>query len=255
MLKNLTGPLFAVLMLVSAVAVGQTELFKQTDLSQWDFHVDAKDVAVTDVFSFNADGVLVCKGKPFGYLATKEAYGNFVLTVEYRWPQDSEPTNSGIFLRIANQPENTFLPRCMEVQLQHKNAGDLWGFHGMTVPAPKGMESRFSARDGGEKLGQMSGGKKLQDAELPPGQWNKLNVFCSGGMIVVTLNDKLVNWVTAAPRRPGKIGFQSEGGPVEFRAATLEVIEMPERQVGREGGRSGQENRPRTNRGRSFPNE
>ncbi len=240
MLKNLTGPLFSALMLTAAVAMGQTELFKQTDLSQWDFHVDAENVAVGDVFSFNADGVLLCKGKPFGYLATQEAYGNFALSVEYRWPE--EPANSGLFLRMGELPENTFMARCMEVQLQHKSAGDLWGFHGLNVPAPKGQEERFSSRDAGEKLGQMSGGKRLQDAELPPGQWNKLNVFCSGGMIVITLNDKLVNWVTNVPRRPGKIGFQSEGGPIEFRNAVLNVMETPERQAGR-GGRQ-----PRANR-------
>jgi hypothetical protein len=43
-------------------------------------------------------------------------------------------------------------------------------------------------------------------------------------LIVVVVNGKIVNWVTDAEQTPGKIGFQSEGGPIEFRNAILTLL-------------------------------
>ena len=216
---------FCLSMLFSTVVFGQVKMFEQKNLVDWAFHVDKEGVKVEDVFSFTADGVLACKGEPFGWLGTKENHKNFKLAVEYRWPEGVKPTNSGIFLRLNHQKKDTFLPRTVEVQLAHGNAGDLWGFHGMKLPAPPACEAaRISGRDGGEKLGVMMGVKKTVAAEKEPGQWNVMEILCSEGLIVVVLNGKIVNWVTDAEQTPGKIGFQSEGGPVEFRNAILTAL-------------------------------
>jgi hypothetical protein len=167
----------------------------------------------------------MCQGQPFGWLGTKEMYKNFKLSVDYRWTPEAKPTNSGIFLRLNKQSKNTFLPRCIEVQLAHKNAGDLYGFHGMQLPAPEGIDqNRVSAKDGGERLGAVNGLKKIADREKESGKWNKLDILCSNGLIVVVVNGTIVNWVTNAEQTSGKIGFQSEGGPVEFRNAILTVL-------------------------------
>lgn len=204
-------------------ATAQVDLFEKQVLSEWDFHADKEGIAVADVFSFTDKGILQCKGEPFGYLATKELYKNFKLSVDYRWPKGVTPTNSGIFLRLTEQPAKTFLPKCFEVQLAHKSAGDLWGFHGqMLPPPPPGTpETRFVNKDGGELFGRQTGVKKVLDAEKEPGLWNKVDILCSEGLLVVVLNGKIVNWATTADVAPGKIGFQSEGGPIEFRNAVL----------------------------------
>lgn len=226
MAKRYAVPLFCWIVMTSVTASAQVDLFENKNLANWHFYVDREGVAVGDVFSFNADGNLVCKGTPFGYLATKESYKNFKLSLEYRWPQGVKPTNSGIFLRIGEQPPKTFLPKTIEVQLAHKSAGDLWGFHGMNLPAPPGSpEARFVDQDGGAVFGKQRGVKRiLLDTENEPGNWNALDILCAEGLIVVVLNGKIVNWVVAAETAPGKIGFQSEGGPVEFRAAVLNVL-------------------------------
>ena len=204
---------------VAATAFGQTALFEKKNLAEWDFYVDKDNVKVDDVFSFADNGVLACKGQPFGYLATKESYKNFVFVVEWRWPEGEKPTNSGVFLKIGEQPKGTFLPQTVEVQLQHKSAGDLWGFHGRRI----GTGDRFTERES-EKAGKMNGVKKILDQEKEPGQWNRVEILCNDGLIVVVVNSKIVNWTTGAEPIEGRIGLQSEGGPIEFRNAVLTTL-------------------------------
>ncbi|MDR0392125.1 MAG: DUF1080 domain-containing protein [Planctomycetaceae bacterium] len=207
------------------VVSNQVNLFDKTNLTEWDFHTDQKDVTVEQIYSFADNKTLICKGQPFGWLGTKETYKNFKLSVEYRWTPEAKPTNSGVFLRLNKQSKNTFLPRCIEVQLAHKNAGDLYGFHDMALPAPEGTDkTRIITRDGGERSGAINGLRKIADHEKESGTWNKLDILCNNGLIVVVVNGIIVNWVTNAEQTSGKIGFQSEGGPVEFRNAILTVL-------------------------------
>ena len=208
-------------MFVAAVTFGQTPLFKSKNLADWGFYVDKDGVKVEDVFSFSENGILVCKGQPFGYLCTKEPYKNFKLSLQWRWPEGEKPTNSGVFLKITEQPKDSFLPKTVEVQLAHKSAGDLWGFHGRRLT---GSPDRFVERDGNEKTGKTNGVKKILDQEKEPGQWNAMDILCDGGLIVVVVNGKIVNWTTGAEPIEGRIGLQSEGGPIEFRFATLTVL-------------------------------
>lgn len=228
MFKKMILPLSAFLCcmgLFVSGATAQVAMFEKKNLAEWDFHCDKEGVAAADVFSFTEEGTLQCKGKPFGYLATRESYKNFKISLDYRWPEGVEPTNSGIFLRLTDQPAKTFLPKCFEVQLAHKSAGDLWGFHGRKLPPPPGSpEPRFVDKEGGELVGRQNGVKRILGTENEPGKWNSLDVLCTEGLLVVVLNGKIVNWATDAEVVPGKIGFQSEGGPIEFRNAVLTVL-------------------------------
>jgi hypothetical protein len=207
--------------LFAVSAFGQTALFEKKNLADWDFYAVQAEVKVEDVFSFTDDGRLLCTGQPFGYLATKETYKNFKFAIEWRWTEGKEPTNSGIFLKIGEQPKDTFLPQTVEVQLQHQNAGDLWGFHGRELAGPA---DRFVARDGNATTGKTKGVRKLLGAEKEPGQWNAMEILCADGLIVVVINGKIVNWATGAETIAGRIGLQSEGGPVEFRNALLTTL-------------------------------
>ena len=208
-------------MLVAAVpAFSQIVLFDKKNLAEWDFYVDKEGVKVEDVFQFASDGSLACKGQPFGYLATKESYKNFKLSVEWCWPQGTAPTNSGIFLKITEQPRDAFLPKSVEVQLQHKNAGDIWAFYGRTITD---SSNRFASADN-PAIGKFMGVHKTLDAEKEPGQWNTMEILCVDRLIVVVVNGKIVNWTTGAEAIEGRVGFQSEGGAVGFRNAVLTAL-------------------------------
>ena len=208
--------------LMTVSAVGQTVLFEKKNLTEWDFYVDKDGVKAEEVFSFTDDGRLLCTGQPFGYLATKESYKNFKFAVEWCWPAGKEPTNSGIFLKITDQPKGAFLPKAVEVQLHHKDAGDIWAFHKRIAAVDS--SPRYSASENAT-LGKINGVTKLLDAEKVPGQWNSMEILCVDSLIVVVVNGKIVNWTSTAEVIAGRIGFQSEGGPIEFRNAVL--TELP----------------------------
>jgi len=197
---------------------GQTVLFEKKNLAEWDFHSIGEGVKVEDVFSFADDGRLLCKGQPFGYLATKESYKNFKFALEWRWTPSVEPTNSGIFVKITDIiPAPAFLPKSIEVQLQHRNAGDLWAFYGRTI-AESSPRLRNAEND---RIGKFMGTQKMLMAEEEPGQWNAMEILCFDSLLVVTINGKIVNWTTGAEAVEGRVGFQSEGGPIEFRNAVI----------------------------------
>ena len=193
---------------------GSIDLFASKNLADWDFFL-LDGVKKEDVFSFTDEGILKCSGKPFGYLSTKEKYRDFKLTVQWRWPEGVEPTNSGVFLRM-NGDSKGFLPRGVEAQLAHGSAGDLWAFHGMGLEGFDKARYTHNTNTGGA-TGETRGTKKLVDAERPAGSWNTYDILCQGGSMVVSVNGTIVNWTKDVEDIAGAVGLQSEGGPIEFR--------------------------------------
>ncbi len=191
---------------------GAVELFNGRDLEGWTAFSVKDGTRKEDVWSVQ-DGVIVCKGEPMGWLATTRAFTNACLALEYRWAPGKAPGNSGVFVRLNGAPKA--LPRCVEVQLKHGNAGDLFGFHGMPVSCSD--TNRAIVKKGGELTGDLAGAKRLVGAENPPGEWNRLEIEFEDDEIEVELNGKDVNEVKCAERAPGPIALQSEGGEVQFR--------------------------------------
>ena len=130
-----------------ASAQKTTKLFNGKDLSGWNFVVDKNSVPAEQVYSVK-DGVINITGQPFGYMYTKEKYGDYKLHVEYRWPNGKEKANSGIFLLIE-EPKNPF-PNGIECNLMLDNAGDFVLLGGSDLntrisqanPAPLSRKSR-----------------------------------------------------------------------------------------------------------------
>jgi len=214
------------MLVATTSAFGQINLLESKNLADWDFHYfdirdnPLTDVKVGDVFSFANDGRLLCTGQPYGYLATKESYKNFKLALEWRWPVGTQPTNSGVFVKITDMPKDSFLPKSIEVQLRHRDAGDLWAFHGRMIIEPAERLRRVE----NARIGKFVGVQKSLMAENEPGQWNSMEILCTGGLIVVTVNGKIVNWTTGAEPIEGRIGLQSEGDRIEFRNVILTVL-------------------------------
>jgi hypothetical protein len=189
-------------------------LFNGTDLAGWTYYLVEPDKKMADVWSVR-DGLLICQGKPMGYLATQEAYTNFHLIVEWRWAPGKKPSNSGVLLRITGEPKA--LPRCAEAQLQSGKAGDIYGFHGFQV---KGDEARSRTGDG-DMTGKLSGVSKIKGNENEPGQWNKYEITLIGGNLTLMINGEKVNEATGLDIVAGNIGLQSEGGEIHFRTVKL----------------------------------
>jgi len=224
-MKIATNMLFLLILLTPVTIFAQSgnqpaknpdgvDLFASQNLDDWDFFSDDPSLKKEDVWSFTKEGYLFCTGKPIGFLCTKkEDYRDFKLTVQWRWPEGVEPTNSGVFLRLNGQFRP--LPCCIEAQLKHGDAGDIWTFHGF------GLEGYDNTRvrrvDNHELGGKMAGITKLFDAENKPGEWNTYEILCQGGTVVLSVNGRIINWTKDIGDKFGRIGLQSEGGPIEFR--------------------------------------
>ena len=193
-----------------------TTLFNGSDLSGWSHVLVGEGVKMEDVWSVR-DGVLVCKGTPLGYLVTKESFQDFKLALEWRWAPGAEPGNSGVLLRIAGKPA-TFMPKCVEAQLKHENAGDIWGFFGASI---EGSPERIQEIKDHKDLGNFKGVKKIKAAEKAPGEWNRYEIKVSGGNLELKVNGEIVNQASGLDVLAGPIGLQSEGAEIHFRNIEL----------------------------------
>ena len=96
----------------SGVFAGEAEidLFDGKTLEGWDYFLVKPELKMSDVWSVK-DGLMICKGSPLGYIATKKDYKNYKLVVEYRWAPGQKPGNSGILMRIIGKKQG--LPKSM----------------------------------------------------------------------------------------------------------------------------------------------
>lgn len=154
------------------------------------------------------NGVIVCQGKPPGYARTLQAYRDYDLHAEWRFP--SGPGNSGIFLHI-NPPDKVW-PYCFEVQLLSGDAGEVRMNGGSKANGTTARHPNFVPR-------QQPGSEK------PLGQWNSCDIVCRSNTITVRVNGVLQNSVTGTSAGFGAIGLQAEGKAVEFR--NLEIKPLP----------------------------
>ncbi len=188
----------------------KTALFNGKDLSGWTKVITAEPGSDPDVTWTVADGGIRCTGKPFGYLMTQQSFADFKLHVEYRWYATAEQMNSGIFV-LKTGPDTFFLPKAIETQLKKDSAGD---FVLLSQATLNGLDNPKNKRV--EKMAPSS--------EKPQGEWNSVDIVVKGNSVASTVNGVLQNVGTNAYASAGQICLQSEGGPVEFRAVTVEPL-------------------------------
>jgi 3-keto-disaccharide hydrolase len=199
------------------------QLFNGKDLAGWEADVPAKDTDKTVRDSFIVrDGMLVSLGKPEGHLLTKDAYRDYRLEVEYRFP--GQGGNCGVLVH-ASRPRALYkmFPQSIEVQMMSGDAGDFWVIQ-EDIKVPD-MEKRRPRKEG-EKWGGAEGDARrilnlTDNSEKPLGQWNTMVIEARGRTIKVWVNGDLVNQGTDATADRGRIALQAEGTEVEFRKVQI----------------------------------
>ncbi len=193
-----------------AQAAEPIALFNGKDLSGWTFYLRDEGAKMEDVWSVS-DGVLHCKGQPVGYIRTTEKYTSFVLTVEWRWPADSRPGNSGVLVRVL-EPDKVW-PKCVEAQLMHQHAGDIFTIGGFPLTGDADRSrGRYTA-------------KAHESNEKPQGEWNVYEITLRGEELTLKVNGVVQNEAKGVEVVPGYIALQSEGAPIEFRRVELTPLE------------------------------
>lgn len=200
-----------------------TSLFNGKDLSGWEADVPARDTNPNAPDSFVVrDGMLVSKGKPEGHLVTKQAYRDYRLEAEYRFP--GKGGNCGILVH-ASKPRALYkmFPQSIEVQMNSGDAGDFWCIQEDIKVSD--MEKR-RPRKPGEKWGGAEGDARrilnLTDgSEKPLGRWNTMVIEARGRSVTVWVNGDKVNDGFDATADRGRIAIQAEGTEVEFRRVEI----------------------------------
>lgn len=145
------------------------------------------------------DDVLICRGKPFGYLRTKKLYDNFELRLEWKYPKDPNG-NSGVL--IFTGKEDKIWPNAIQIQLHGPTAGSI-----------------FPSADAESDNKAM-----VRDLSKPVGQWNTCVITAKAGRVSVVINGKKVGEVTGCKPSLGSIALQSEGSEVHFRRIMLKPL-------------------------------
>lgn len=195
--------------LAVVAADAKLALFNGKDLAGWKrVLADAKaDPAKT--WSV-VDGVLRCSGTPAGYIRTEQSFKNYLLVIEWRWPE--KPTNSGVLLHVEGVDK--VWPKSVEAQLESGNAGDFWLIDGAAAKVEEARRNKQHATNV----------KAMAKAELPPGEWNRYEITAIDGRVVLVINGELVNVGRDCSPSEGFIALQSEGSPIEFRKVELTPI-------------------------------
>lgn len=194
-------------------ASGAVELFNGKDLTGWTAVLDKPEARMEDVWSVK-DGVLQCKGQPVGYIRTvRDDYENYVLTLEWRWPEGTPGGNNGVLVHTSTPGALGIWPKSIEVQLQKDQAGDFW-----VIGTELDVENEEARKQGRRHL------NLTDNSEKPMGEWNKFEITCKGDEIIVKVNGDLVNHATDCSVTKGAISLQSEGAPIEYRNIVLKPI-------------------------------
>jgi hypothetical protein len=143
------------------------------------------------------------------YLWTAEPYGDFILDLQYSYPQGG---NSGVYFRVADRadPVNTGI----EAQIL-----DCWGK----------ADDQMTAHD---HAGIISTSPPKVNASVAPGEWNHMILCMRGGHLEVDLNGSRVIDLDASTTglkdRParGYIGLQDHGVPNELRFRNILLKEL-----------------------------
>ncbi|MFC1760755.1 DUF1080 domain-containing protein [Planctomycetota bacterium] len=187
----------------------KTALFDGQTYTGWVRYLKNNQGDVDKTWQITPEGVLACSGKPAGYIRTAQAYKNYKLHVEYRWP--GKTGNNGILVHMTG--EDQVWPHSLECQGMYRNQGDFYEIGGVT----------FNEHTSGGHRVQGRKVKKYGDSnEKEPGQWNVYEVWCVGSTIRPYVNGKLMNEASNCSLTEGKICLQSEGAPIEFRNLTIE---------------------------------
>ena len=240
--------------------VSAKALFNGRDLTGWYTYLKGrgKNVDPKGVFSVSS-GVIRVTGEEFGALVSEAEYENYRLSLEYRFLGGEQfggkagcAPDSGILFHSTG-PDGGFYGIWMEsieVNIIKGATGDFWGV------GKKGSDRiALSAKVGDERLGgkypihdphgaktyTIRGNTRICRADIardwtdatdvrlavnekPIGEWNAVELVCSGDEVVVSVNGKLVNRGFGAKPTKGRIQLQSEGCAIEFRKIEIRPL-------------------------------
>lgn len=234
------------MIIVLFVLAQGTPLFNGKDLEGWS--VWPKESTAWSV----VDGTLRCSGDGMGYVATAKAYGDYRLSLEYKWGTKTDGSktvrNSGVLVHATGPDGGAGKGKWMasiEVQLAQGCVGDLIPIRGEGIPVaftgetavgpdkrPRwskgggpvvytGKQFWWSKHEAGFR--ELLDTRGTEDVESPLGEWTRVELLARGGRLTVVVNGTAVNEIYDANPSAGRILLQNEGYEVFFRNVRIEA--------------------------------
>ena len=175
----------------------EVNLFNGEDLTGWEAYGTEK--------WYVEDGLLVCESGPdkeYGYLATREYYDDFDLTVEFKQEADG---NSGVFIRSFIEPVALVNGWQVEVAPKGHGTGGIYESYG------RGWIAQIN---------------KEQEEFLKEGEWNTMRIKLEGDNIQTWLNDEPMIDLTDEKigKGQGRIALQiHDGGGIKVLWRNLKL--------------------------------
>jgi hypothetical protein len=184
---------------------GWTALFNGKDFDGWQFHLGREGADNDGTYTIQ-DGVVICSGKPSGYMYTEKSYGNYTLQFEFAFKRPDGLTddsqfrgNSGCLIHVGEKNALGVWPRSIEVQGMHRQLG-------LILPIPRSL-----------KCGRTFDNDARKEVIKPVGEFNAMEIEVNGGDLVIKLNGTIVSTVSDCESTEGPIGFQSEGAETHWK--------------------------------------
>lgn len=253
LLPILLAALSPILMTATASAEAARPLFNGKDLSNWYTYLQnrGRNADPNRVFSVT-NGVLHVTGEEFGALVSEEEFSDYHLTLEYRFlggrqwgGKVGKAPDSGLLFHSTG-PDGGFCGiwmESLEVNLIQGATGDFWGVGAagsdrVALSAKVGkdrLDGKYAIFDpdgadvytitGNTRVCRQDISREWRDRtdvptaanENPVGKWNRVDLFCVGGDVLVLFNGKPVNRGFGAKPTKGRLQLQSEGCAIEFR--------------------------------------
>ena len=235
-------------------------LFNGKDLSGWDTYLGPKYDTIlkktgsvapglnndsSGVFSVVSNGkekLLRISGENFGGISTKEEFENYHMQLQFRWgqlkwaPRKKAKRDSGIMYHAVGPhgADGGNWMRSHEFQIQEGDCGDYWGCAGAIsdIKAKKDKNNQYVFDETADMVSfglTSPAGRhcvKFPDAEKTSGEWNTVDLYCSGTTNIHVLNGKVIMILNNSrqsdegkemPLTKGKIQIQSEGAEIFYR--------------------------------------
>ena len=187
------------------------ELFNGTNFDGFTFCMsdDADPMKTWSV----TNGVIHCNGSAIGYMRTRQAFSNCVVTVIWRFVKVTpNANNSGVLVDM--QPPDKVWPVCIQNQGKSGRQGDLFVMSGAEC-----KEHLALGKDANTPV-PLRG----EPNENPVGDWNTNVTVCTVSSVKAIINGKLLNEITECTVSSGFVGIQSEGADFEIRKFYLEPL-------------------------------
>lgn len=194
------------------------------ELAGWKSYCEDPGVATAQVWRLQPDGVLVCRGKPNGYLYTEQSWGDFSLSLKWRTPEGKKPGRGGVLIRMSGP--HKIWPRSLEAQLNAGEEGDFWGLDSFRLSGPA---SHLKVIEN-SPFGKLTHVKRSAAPALrPAGQWNHYQIIARGGTVILKINGQEVNRAADCDTCAGPICLTAEGDEIHFRDIVVRPLGREEK--------------------------